>query len=863
VSARTWLKKDWPLGLALSLLALVLFFAEAELTAPLEGAVYDFSLARSERMPSDRIAVIAIDDTSIANLGRWPWPRDTHAKLIDFLADAKAKVITHLAFFSEAEQDRGMPFIERIGREHAALLEATQDPAEPRPAGLADPFARIGAILGEASVALDGDRKLASSFAAAGNVVLPMLFRIDANQPVGSPDKVLPPYVAASTIKPAGGVPKVRDLPLPGAEVVSIPIERLGTTLAGVGHLHSNADPDGVFRSEPLIVDYFGYLMPSLAATVAARSLNLTPAEIRLFFGQGVSFGNLAIETGPHVSMRTHYYQSRGGRPAFAVDSFYDVVSGKVSPDKYRDRIVLIGPTAAGIAAPQSTPIGAVTPPVLVLANNVSSILQRHFVVAPAWSDLATLGAWLVVALYLVALLPRLQAIAGASVSAALLATLLAVPYLALTRSGLWLQLMLPAALLVAGHLLLTTKRFFVAESGKARADADSAESNRMLGLAMQGQGQLDAAFESFRRVPMSAALMDTLYGLALDYERKRQFNKAEAVFRYMSDFDAGFRDLKDRLARARQLAETVILGGARPTGGGATLLSADGIEKPMLGRYRVEKELGRGAMGTVYLGLDPKIGRQVAIKTMALGQEFEGDDLDEARERFFREAETAGRLNHPHIVTIFDAGEEHDLAYIAMEFLKGRNLTEQARPGSLLPFDRLVSLIARVAEALDYAHSHNVVHRDIKPENIMYDHETDTVKVTDFGIARITDKSKTRTGMVLGTPSYMSPEQLNGERIDGRSDLYSLAVTLYVMACGRLPFDGDSMATLMFRIANDAPPDIRTFAPAVPAPVATFLERALAKSPLERPQTGAQFADELRIAARQGAPRSEPAEAL
>src|SRR5690348_5114061 len=196
------------------------------------------------------------------------------------------------------------------------------------------------------------------------------------------------------------------------------------------------------------------------------------------------------------------------------------------------------------------------------------------------------------------------------------------------------------------------------------------------------------------------------------------------------------------------------------------------GAEKPMLGRYQVEKELGKGAMGVVYAGKDPKIGRVVAIKTMALSSEFEADELAEAKERFFREAETAGRLSHPNIVTIYDAGEEHDLCYIEMELLKGGDLAPFVKQGSLLPVDKAVSIIARAAEALGYAHKQNVVHRDIKPANMLYHPESDTLKLTDFGIARLTDSSKTKTGMVLGTPSYMSPDQLAARKIEGRSDL-------------------------------------------------------------------------------------------
>jgi len=422
-----------------------------------------------------------------------------------------------------------------------------------------------------------------------------------------------------------------------------------------------------------------------------------------------------------------------------------------------------------------------------------------------------------------------------------------------MTSAGIWMQLMLPATLLLVGHAALVSKRFIMTEAAKQKSDESGAESNRMLGLAFQQQGQLDMAFDKFRKAPLNEEVMENIYSLALDFERRRQFNKAESCFRYMATYNAKFRDIEERLSRAKALSETIILGGsaAARTNASTMVLQGGAQEKPMLGRYQVEKELGKGAMGVVYGGKDPKIGRVVAIKTMALSEEFEAEELKEAKERFFREAETAGRLQHPNIVTIYDAGEEHDLCYIAMEFLKGKDLVGYTKQPNLLPPDKVLSIIERVADALSYAHKLNVVHRDIKPANIMYEPEGDVPKVTDFGIARVTDSSKTKTGMVLGTPSYMSPEQLAGKKIDGRSDLFSLGVTLYQMLAGKLPFEGESMTQLMFAIANNPHPPIREYNPALPDWVVPIIDKALAKDFEKRYQTGAEFAEAIRAARR------------
>lgn len=287
------------------------------------------------------------------------------------------------------------------------------------------------------------------------------------------------------------------------------------------------------------------------------------------------------------------------------------------------------------------------------------------------------------------------------------------------------------------------------------------------------------------------------------------------------------------------------------PAAAAANLAPAAADGRPVtLGRYRIDSEIGRGSMGAVYLGRDPQLGRPVAIKTMALSRGFAREQIGEARERFFREAETAGRLHHPDIVTVFDAGETGDLAWIAMEYVKGEDLQRHTAAAKLLPAVQVLEITARVAEALSYAHAQGVVHRDIKPANVMVGLDSGLVKVMDFGVARVDDASRTRTGIVLGTPSYMAPEQMAGRRTDGRSDLYSLGVMLFQLLTGRLPHEGGSMAELMRGIVNEPAPDLRSLRPDLPQELADVLALALEKRPEVRYADGVQMAQDLRAVA-------------
>jgi serine/threonine-protein kinase len=439
------------------------------------------------------------------------------------------------------------------------------------------------------------------------------------------------------------------------------------------------------------------------------------------------------------------------------------------------------------------------------------------------------------------------------------------------TSAGSWAWL--PGAVLLSGGGAL-----FVMARWASPAPVSSPKRQAPIGT---DTGRLldnfEQRFAELKARKAGTSVLEDLYTLGTQLEQRGRNVQATAVYRHLVRIDNTYRDVGQRLRRLMDAeskpapavapaaatapglapvrgrpvaasvppaARTFIPGGAAAPAARAAREAAGEVQR--LGRYQLEREIGRGAMGTVYLGRDTAINRLVAIKAIPLASEFSESELAEARARFFREAETAGRLNHPNIVTIYDVGEERGLAYIAMEYLKGRHLSDYATPETLIEPRKVLDLVARTAQALGFAHKQQVVHRDIKPANIMYDPSADVLKITDFGIARLTGAGTTRTGIVLGTPSFMSPEQLEGRTVTGHSDLFSLGVSLFQLLTGRLPFTADSMTGLMQQIAEAPHPPLRAMRPDLPACVDSIIDRALAKTPEARFESGAQMAAAL-----------------
>ncbi|WP_225316955.1 MULTISPECIES: serine/threonine-protein kinase [Marinobacter] len=474
-----------------------------------------------------------------------------------------------------------------------------------------------------------------------------------------------------------------------------------------------------------------------------------------------------------------------------------------------------------------------------------ASAMEGRGLSEPPWSAVAIRAGLMVSALFLVLAVPRM----GAGVALPII--LLAAGSLVVLQAGFmfyrnaWLPLGEVVTLLVAGYLVML---FWL----QPRRDIDALSENvqvarTRLGRLLLQQGQPDEALEVLSDCPPSEDTLGLQYDIAIQQERKRQYDKACATYRQILDQKRKYRDADKRLAALENLnAEGAATVAGNFDSTRTLVLPQQSVSRPTLGRYEIEREIGRGAMGVVYLGKDPKIARTVAIKTLSY-QAFDDNELRDLKSRFFREAEAAGRLSHPAIVTVYDVGEEADLAFIAMDYARGRPLSEFGKPGRLLPLATVLDIVARVADALDYAHRQKIIHRDIKPANIIFNPDNGDVKITDFGIAKISDDSRTRTGNVMGSPLYMSPEQLKGQKVTGASDTYSLGVTLYKLVCGETPYQGDTLANLTYQILNKRPKSVREFNPELPNGVVRLINKAIQREPDKRFLSAATMAEALR----------------
>jgi eukaryotic-like serine/threonine-protein kinase len=773
----------------------------------LEQAAYEAGmLLEPQHPPNADVVVVGIDTNALKKFGPWPWPRNILADVTAQLSADKARVIGFVPVFTTPQNTAALEYLHKLSALH--VINTDHD---------------ASALVLEAQTTLSTDTAFAESIRNAGNVVL----AVDCTSRSGITD--LSPWLVFKVALPHPNQIGLAGIFFnPGKIQLRQPLAILGQAAEGVGYLPNTSSTD----FQPLVVSDDEQLIPAFALLVAAQDLGVKNSSIIPHATGGINLGDEYLVTDENMRARPRSYaggHNHNAIPVYAVDN---VLEGKVAAEDLTGKAVVVGLTT-GTSAGQT----------LAAASMVSSILNDDLVATPFWAWWLRGLLILLLGIYLLSAVTRLRIWLGAAASVLLLLLLVNGEFIPLIARGLWLPLTLPVLFLVVGHLLVLTVRYMSDRHGVSREDFS--ETNRQLALACQALGRFDEALAHYDKCLPSSALYKNMLQLGHEHERHRRYAAAIEVYSEMKRLMPEFGEVDERLQKLQALDSHTTITRRR---GPQITLPENGLQKPVLGRYELIKELGRGAMSVVYLGRDQKINRTVAIKTLSFKDEFEGGVPEEISRRFFREAETAGQLNHPNIVTIYDVGEDQDLAYIAMDYLAGESLEHYTAPGKLLPIDEVMAVTIKIAEALEYAHQRQVVHRDIKPANIMYERQTGQLKITDFGVASLVNAARTRTGTILGSPSYMSPEQVAGKKVDGRSDLYSLGVTLYQLLRGELPFEAPSLTGLMFKVSNMPPPDVTFLRPDISPKLKEIIERALQKNPDARFQTGMELATAMRM---------------
>ena len=801
-----------------------------------------FDRAITSRMaaaPATEVALVMIDEASQARHGRAPWPRDLHARLIDRLAQASVVVETEPLIGHESE--RALAELQHLHATIAADPVLAKHPELP-------------AMLERSEQNLDGDARLAASIERHQRTLLSL-----AALP-GRPSTTIPAVPKGRTV-PGARTPTGAPLAAPW------PLPLLRDAAAGVGHSEIQPDSDNVLRRHALQRQVGAWRVTSLAVLAAGLHRGLTPTQIDTALqASPPRLGGRTLSVDALGQMVPLWSPGTAAQTGILTVSAQDLLDNPATAARLQGRIVIISHDDTGMTARQvHLPDGRSIHPAEALARLTVALVSGRWVQQPDWVQWLPWLLLLGVTGGVLRVLPKVTRGTAVALSAAAGLAFLIVPHVLLGQTRIWMPLTVPmfgllgawAGLQLHTHWLRSTARRSAVQPALIGAPVADTVITTFDVMPLEPRTTPKPVPTRLPATPVPAAARpmpeeddapDT--ELPQDFcedtqamdiaELDRAYEKTRPIPREPRDFD-------DETA-ARALEKTQPLSRDEVLASAALAASDAPHALPRLGPYRLDRELGRGAMGRVYLAHDTGTGQEVAVKTLALAREFDGYALQEARQRFHREAEAARRLQHPDIVRVLRTGEEHGIAYIAMERLTGHDLTQHLRAGSLLPMATVVAIGTRVATALAHAHALGVVHRDIKPANVMIDLTRGQVKVTDFGIARISGTSRTRTGLILGSPSYMSPEQIAGREADGRSDLYSLGVLMFHMLTGDLPLSGHTMTELMGAIANKPAPDVRSLRPSVPEALADVLGILLDKRPELRYPDGLELATDLHL---------------
>jgi CHASE2 domain-containing sensor protein/predicted Ser/Thr protein kinase len=660
---------------------------------------------------------------------------------------------------------------------------------------------------------------------AAAEVVVPIYFSLSD---VGIAPQTVPDRIRRSAV----GTDK--DLGRPAASLVSAkqiycPSSALIEASSWFGHINIDYDKDGLIRQEPLLICYDGYLYPSFGMQLAREYLKGTDSEPRLLKEGGVTIGGIAIPADERHRARLNYL---GPNLSFQRISAVEVLGGEVDPETFAGKIVLVGLTTTESKTWMKVPAFGEMNEVERIATVAHNIIHHGLLksLLPIWSVLIMV----LIGVFCAVVLPKVSLTHRIVILLVFLFVVFNLSYILFSSFGTLTKPAYPILELV----------FFLVVAPAIRAE----------GTRKRSEGEKLEEMEEVQAVDESELASEVTAGEPAEPIGQES---TPIVIKVPRDEEAqdGLSETPgsktEKLSRQESAKEETAKLSASPTGStpsGTSPTPLPGGESPSFsrfGRYKIIETIGKGGMGMVYKGTDPMLDRPVALKTIRLDFPLSPTETAELKSRLIQEAKAAGMLSHPNIVTIYDVGEQEGLHYIAMEYLSGYSLEDFIKKKGELNYRIVARIVIQTCEALSYAHQHGIVHRDIKPANIML-LEDFHVKVMDFGIARLETTSLTKSNVALGTPQYISPEQLEGRQADKRSDIFSLGAVLYEMLTRRKPFQGENISSLMYRVLNYDPPPPSTINEKTPLIFDRIVSKAMAKKPEERYQNADEISQTL-----------------
>jgi len=830
----------------ISILVVALYVNDFSFLVKLEWKLQSllYSVAGDAHYAGD-FTLVNIDDATTEQFGQWPWDRDKIADLLAAVGSGEPKtVLLNIIIDYDFSQD----------------------------------------TLGYTGI-------LAGQMSWMKNVVVPYdiskaEFR---SSKISTPDYLK--YFSVGVNNDLGVLPEYATLL---CRKVFLPPDQISQYAGGLGFRYNVFDNDRKVRWAPLIMYYEGFYYPSVELLTAAKQLGVDPSLIIVLGGESVKLGGLEIATNERAEMFINYGQP--GR-TFNRVSAADILTEKIDLKSLKDKLVIISVTTESELEYVATPVSAQLDEVEKTANVIENIVHGNLIKRMDSNPLVDMVILFGLGIMFAFILPRVSLkyrliILAASVFVVInLVYVLFSSYNLLTRPlyvGIELLFMLMAAPLMDNEFLarlgiieevkrpktgVARKRpepqvRVIKDEASAAAEAFD-PTVQVSHKHSETFGQFEKTVKADHAQP-SGEIKTTAHKTASDagdssrhdYHNVISNDDAPASFIDTPTGAGGFgSDLPDGFEPTRgdsggiDLGKTATADSAgfgTPTDFAPDQSDSQPVYRPgdsqnirTLGRYQVVGVVGKGAMGTVFKGLDPAINRNVALKTIRLDFVSDPEEFAELKERLFREARAAGMLSHPNIVTIYDVGTEGKLQYIAMEYIQGATLEEMIRRRVKFNLRIVAQMITQICSALEYAHSQKIVHRDIKPANIMVQKDY-TIKVMDFGIARVDSTSMTRTGIAMGTPNYISPEQLQGRKVDHRCDLFSLGVMMYEMLVNKRPFTGENLTALIYSIVNKEPERPSAVDSSIPPLFDRIIEKALKKNPDERFQKASDVSSAL-----------------